>query len=237
MWLWSLEQHLAGRAPDRRAGAHGRARRPLPRCVVAAPVLELLGGVQRRRARLDARVRVRRARRRRAADRRAVVRRRSGARSRGARVALRHRRLRRALARRRARRLEHPLARRPVRRLRGRRPARRRDRRRGEAPADAARAAASTATAATPTTAAASGCCSPRRSRGTTPSPADDGVGARAARVGARAGARERRPARAGDGRLAVRRRRSSRGSSAGGRSRPRCSGRTPCSSSPRRSP
>ncbi len=63
-------------------------------------------------------------------------------------------------------------------------------------------AAASAATSATPTTAEGSGCCSPGGSAGTRRRRRRR-VGARAARLGARAGARERRPARAGDGLVA----------------------------------
>ena len=131
MWLWSLEQHLAGsRCPMPSSCATVELVGALPRRVVAAPVLELLGGVQtaastRRRSRaacagLDVGG---------AADSATpCVRGRSRARSRGARC-----------------RATSPaatsgsspgdarvdssilLARRPVRGLRGRRPARRRD--------------------------------------------------------------------------------------------------------------
>ena len=209
MWLWSLEQHLAGRAPDADAAAHGRARRRATSrrrggCRAGAAGRSSTAASTRRRsasacAGLDVGG---------AADRR---RRRSQTRPSAFARELRSRYVTGgyvgAVAGRRARRLEHPVARRSVRGLRGRRPARRRDRRRGEAPARSARAAASTATAATPTTAAASGCCSPRRSPGTRASPAARSRRASCARW-VRAQARdERRPAGAGDGRVAVRRR------------------------------
>ena len=69
MWLWSLEEHLAGQTLPSELTADRRARRRVSRGELASQVLQLLGGVRRRRARIDAWRRLRGARRRPAAAR------------------------------------------------------------------------------------------------------------------------------------------------------------------------